>query len=76
MNIPGITMSPSPSMAKFLAASPFSRISCGKTTAKIFKNDFCTIKHKKSITFDWGFKALGHSDHYISTKDPEDVIEK
>ena len=32
MNMPGMTMSPRPSMAKLLAASPFSSKSCGNTT--------------------------------------------
>lgn len=32
MNMPGMTMSPRPSIAKLLAASPFSSKSCGNTT--------------------------------------------
>ena len=32
MNMPGMTMSPRPSIAKLLAASPFSSRSCGNTT--------------------------------------------
>ena len=34
MNIPGITMSPSPNIAKLFAANPFSRRSCGNTTER------------------------------------------
>lgn len=33
MKIPGITMSPSPNMAKLFAERPFWRRSCGNTTA-------------------------------------------
>lgn len=32
--LPGMTMSPSPSMAKLLASKPFSSKSCGKTTRR------------------------------------------
>jgi hypothetical protein len=41
MKIPGMTMSPKPSMAKFFAAKPRSKISIGKITKE---DSFISIK--------------------------------
>lgn len=57
INMPGITISPSPSMAKLFAARPFSSKSCGNTTVitKLFYFLItwitkCIIYQKKNIT--------------------------
>lgn len=31
---------------------------------------------KTWLTFDWSFKGICHSDHDISAKHPEDVVDK
>lgn len=70
MKMPGITTSPSPSIAKLLALSPFSRRSCGKTTRE--KNDYFYLVI--IFTFDGRFEGFGNRDHHICTKDPENIV--
>lgn len=81
INIPGITISPNPNMAKLLASKPFSKTSCGKTTADRTSSGFSAIyeenlKEYGRLAFNGRFEWFGHCDHDIGAKDPKDVIEE
>lgn len=78
INIPGMTTSPSPSMAKLSAASPFSSKSCGNTTGEEAERQCTqrlqmrTIKKtiQKSRAADAILAVLEVTRHKISVDQP------
>lgn len=75
MKMPGMTMSPRPSIAKLDALRPFSTtFECEETADAIAVVITEQILWKDEL--NGRLERLGHGDHHVSAEHPEHVIEK
>ena len=69
--MPGMTMSPRPSIPTSLEKNPLVRRSRGKTTKR---NSEINVARNCSLTFDGEIKVCGNKNHNIGSKNPKDVV--